>query len=104
MQCERNNLCGCVLCSLVSQFGHAELSCYPVHALLQQFVILSTGTMTGVTIFSVVLRIPDSVLVLCVMFTRCAQKLTWGFAPKSFYLYIGRCNFITVLNLRLLQQ
>ncbi|PNF29985.1 hypothetical protein B7P43_G06967 [Cryptotermes secundus] len=47
------------------------------------------GTLIGMYIFSVWLRISDSVFALCVFLTKCAQTLIFGFAPKDWYLYIG---------------
>jgi hypothetical protein len=88
---------------LALQFGHGKLSCYPFH-LLHTFVVISTGTLTRMDIFSVWLRIPDSVFALCVFLTNCAQTLICGFAPKDWYLYLGRHNFITELDLRFSQQ
>jgi hypothetical protein len=96
-------LCSALTWFLPSQFGHLKLSCYPFHVLLK-FVVLSTGTLTGMYIFSVWLRIPDSVFALCVFLTKCAQTLIYGFAPKDWYLYIGRYNFITVLDFRFSQE
>ncbi|XP_023711244.1 proton-coupled folate transporter isoform X2 [Cryptotermes secundus] len=52
-------------------------------------IISLEGTLIGMYIFSVWLRISDSVFALCVFLTKCAQTLIFGFAPKDWYLYIG---------------
>ncbi|KDR06884.1 hypothetical protein L798_03365 [Zootermopsis nevadensis] len=59
-----------------------------------QFGSLSTlisvfGTVAGMYIFSVWLRIPDSMFASCVFLTKCGQTLICGLAPKDWYLYVG---------------
>jgi len=59
-------------------------------------VLFSTGTVIGMYIFSMWLRIPDSVFAMCVFVTSCAEKIIFSLAPKDWYLYIGKCKFISV--------
>jgi hypothetical protein len=68
---------------------------YPAHV-LNNFVLLLTGTVTGMYIFSVWLRIPDSIFAVFVFITKFAATFISGLAPHDWYLYIGKSNFIAV--------
>jgi len=48
------------------------------------------------SIFSVWLGIPDSIFAIYVFITKFAQTFISGVAPRDWYLYIGKCNFISV--------
>jgi len=63
---------------------------------LNNVLLLLTGTVAGMCIFSVWLRIPDSIFAVCVFITKFAQTFISGLAPHDWYLYIGKCNFISV--------
>jgi PCFT/HCP family folate transporter-like MFS transporter 1/3 len=47
------------------------------------------GTVTGMCVVSVWLRIPDSIFALCVFITKFAQTIISGLAPYDWYLYIA---------------
>jgi hypothetical protein len=62
--------------------------------MLNNVVLFLTGTVAGMCIFSVWLRIPDSIFAVCVFVTKFAQTFISGLAPHDWYLYIGKGNFI----------
>jgi len=64
--------------------------------MLNNVVLFLTGTVAGMYIFSIWLRIPDSILAVCVFITKVAQTFISGLASHDWYLYIGKCNFISV--------
>jgi len=63
---------------------------------LNNVVLFLTGAVAGMFIFSVWLRIPDSIFAVCVFITKIAQTFICGLAPHDWFLYIGKCNFISV--------
>lgn len=47
------------------------------------------GTVIGMCVFSVWLRIPDNIFAVCVFITKFAQTIISGLAPHDWYLYIA---------------
>ncbi|XP_069691101.1 probable peptidoglycan muropeptide transporter SLC46 isoform X1 [Periplaneta americana] len=52
-------------------------------------VTVVLGGLVGMYIFSVWLKISDSLFAACIFITKCLQTLIYGLAPKDWYMYLG---------------